>query len=124
MTGENWLRVLFFCLATGAGMGALYAVLSGVRALLRAGKLLTAVLDILFCLVCGTVVFLCALAVDKGRLRAYQAGTQLLAGWAAAVTLEPLVRGSVLKLQRIFAGLTNLLQKNLQKNEKKDLKNP
>lgn len=123
MTGENWPRVLFFCLATGAGMGALYAVFSGVRALLRAGKLLTAVLDVLFCLVCGTVVFLCALAVDKGRLRAYQAGPQLLAGWAAAVTLEPFVRGAVLNLQKLFAVLTKFLRKNLQKNGKKDLKN-
>ena len=120
MTGENWPQVLFFCLATGAGMGVLYAVLSGVRVLLRAGKWLTAVLDILFCLVCGVVVFLCALAVDKGRLRAYQAGPQLLAGWAAAAALEPFIRGAALKLQKFFETLTKFLRKNLQK----DLKNP
>ena len=110
MTGENWPRVLFFCLATGAGLGALYAVFSGVRVLLRAGKGLTAVLDILFCLICGTVVFLCALAVDKGRLRFYQAALQLLGGWSAAAVLTPALCGLAGLWQKIFCRFTGFLQ--------------
>ena len=36
-------------------------------------RLGTALLDLLCCCLCGAWVFLCALAVDNGRLRLYQA---------------------------------------------------
>ena len=38
--------------------------------------------DMIFCAVCLAVVFLCALAVDKGRLRFFQAGLHLLGAFS------------------------------------------
>ncbi len=100
MTALSW-ETLFFCLATGAALGLLYAVFAGVRALLRAGKVLTAVLDVVFCLLCAAAVFLCALALDKGRLRMTQAVLQLVGGWAAAQVFCPLTVGTVRVLRKI-----------------------
>ena len=83
MSGQA-LPLVFFCLATGAAMGCLFLLFQGVGILLGAKKLGTALLDLVFCCLCGGFVFLCALAVDSGRLRLYQAALQGLGAWAAA----------------------------------------
>ncbi len=88
MTGAG-APVVFFCLLTGAALGALFVVLKALRLGLSAGRLLTALLDVLFGIVCGGVVFLSALAVDKGRLRLIQALLQGLGAWAAVTALDP-----------------------------------
>lgn len=113
MTQPFWPQVLFFCLASGAALGALYAALRGAGTLLRAGRLLTGVLDTLFCLLCGAVVFLCALAVDKGRLRAFQLALQLLGGWSAAVVFTPLCTRAALFLQKIFGRIGGFFGRRL-----------
>lgn len=107
----NLPAVIFFCLATGAAMGALYLLFGVLRALLGAGKLLTFFLDLLFCCLCGTAVFLCALAVGKGRLRAVQVLFQALGGWAAVASLGPFVGAVTRLLQKIFWKLTALLRR-------------
>lgn len=88
MTGAQW-PIVFFCLAAGAALGALFLFCKTLRLALGAGRLLTALLDVLFGLVCGAVVFLCALAVDKGRLRLLQVVLQALGAWSAIVALDP-----------------------------------
>ncbi len=88
MSGEA-ARAVFFCLATGAALGGLFVLFQAVRILLRAGKLFTAFLDLLYCCLCGAAVFLCALAVDRGRLRFFQAALQLLGGWSVVAALGP-----------------------------------
>lgn len=89
MTGGTWPIVLF-CLTSGAALGALFLLCKALRLALGGGKLLTAALDTAFGLVCGAVVFLCALAVDKGRLRFLQAALQALGAWGVVVSLDPL----------------------------------
>lgn len=84
-------EVFFFCLATGAAMGCLFLACKVLRLLLGLKKAGTALVDVLFCLICGAAVFLCALAVDQGRLRFYQAALQLAGFWAAVAALDPLV---------------------------------
>lgn len=103
--------VTFFCLGTGAALGCLFLLFRVLRILLRAGKLLTAFLDILCCCLCALVVFLCALAVDKGRLRFFQAGLQLLGGWAAVTALGPFVAGLAEKVRKIFSRLSLLFRR-------------
>ena len=84
---SDWaLRCVFLCLAVGAVLGGLFLIFKLLRILLGLGKVGTAVLDMIFCAVCSAVVFLCALAVDKGRLRFFQAGLHLLG--AFSVILE------------------------------------
>lgn len=75
-------EIIVFSLATGACLGVLYLLFLLVRLLFAGGKAFTALCDLLFCALCAVAVFLCALAVAQGRLRAVQAFFQLLGGWA------------------------------------------
>ncbi len=103
--------VLFFCLGTGAALGCLFLLFRAVRILAHAGKLLTALLDVLFCCLCAAVVFLCALAVDKGRLRLFQAAPQALGAWAAVTALDPFVAGLAEGVRKIFCKVSGLFRK-------------
>lgn len=98
----NLPAVISFCLWTGAAMGALYLAFGILRAALGAGKLLTFFCDLIFCCLCGAAVFLCALAVGKGRLRAVQVLFQLIGGWAVVILFGPFVGAATRLLQRIF----------------------
>ncbi len=104
-------RVFFFCLGTGAALGCLYLLFRAVCILTRAGKILTAVLDVLFCCLCAAVVFLSALAVDHGRLRLFQAGLQLLGGWAAVSALGPFVSGAAGRARKIFCKVSDFFRR-------------
>lgn len=105
------VRALFFCLATGAALGCLLLLFQAVRVLLRAGKLLTAALDILYCCLCALTVFLCALAVDYGRFRLFQACFQLLGGWAAVTALGPFVSGLAERVRKVFCKVSAFFRK-------------
>jgi len=105
------VRALFFCLATGAALGCLLLLFQAARILLRAGKLLTAALDVLYCCLCALTVFLCALAVDYGRLRLFQAGFQLLGGWAAVTALGPFVFWLAERARKIFCKVSAFFRK-------------
>ncbi len=99
MSGLGW-PVLSFSLASGAALGCLFLLFRGFSRLLGLKKLGTALLDVLFGGLAGGFVFLCALAVDSGRLRLYQVLPQ-----------------AVKYLTRFSKG------KKAEKTEKKDLKN-
>lgn len=105
------LSTAMFCLCSGVALGLLYVVLALLRALLSAGRLLTAVIDLLFCAMSGLVVFLCALAVGGGRLRFFQAGLQLLGGWAAVSLLCPLIARAARWIQRLKTRIFSLFSR-------------
>lgn len=94
------VQVWFFCLGTGAAMGCLFLLFQVLIILLSAGKWLTFAADVIFCCICAAVVFMCALAVDHGRLRFIQAGAQLLGGWAVVTLLGPVAVGIAKLLSR------------------------
>ncbi len=108
MSGQA-LPLVFFCLATGAAMGCLFLLFQGVGILLGAKKLGTALLDLVFCCLCGGFVFLCALAVDSGRLRLYQAALQGLGAWAAAASLGPWAAKGGKALKKSFWRVSGVL---------------
>ena len=56
-----------------------------------------------------TAVFLCALAVDSGRLRLYQAALQGLGAWCVVAAFGPLARRGIARLRKIFGKLFSLL---------------
>ena len=87
------LPVACLCLMTGAMLGGLFLFFKLSRGLLYGGRLMTAVLDVLFCLIWALTAFLCALVVDKGRLRMFQIVLQVLGAWGAVVALDPFVNG-------------------------------
>lgn len=100
MTGLT-LQTACLCLASGAVLGLLFLGCKLIRGLLYGGRLMAAVLDVLFCLTWALTAFLCALVVDKGRLRMFQAALQVLGAWGAVVALDPFVNGAT-KLVRRF----------------------
>lgn len=84
--------IAFFCLASGALLGLLFLAGEAIAGLLGLKKPGRAVVDLLCCGVAGVTVFLCALAVDSGRLRLFQVALQALGGWAAWAALSPWAR--------------------------------
>ncbi len=103
--------VLFFCLATGAALGCLFLLFQGFCQLLGGGKWMLALLDLLFGVLAGGWVFLCALAVDRGFLRLYQVVFQGLGAWACVTALWPLVSRGIGGLKKIFCKVGALLRK-------------
>lgn len=103
--------VLFFCLATGAALGCLFLLFQGFCQLLGGGKWMLALLDLLFGILAGGWVFLCALAVDRGFLRLYQVVFQGLGAWACVTALWPLVSRGIGGLKKIFCKVGALLRK-------------
>ena len=82
----------FFCLVSGAALGGLFLGAEALAGLLGLKKPGRALLDLLCCAVTGVAVFLCALAVDSGRLRLYQVALQALGGWAVWGAFAPWAR--------------------------------
>lgn len=103
--------VLFFCLATGAALGCLFLLFQGFCQLLGGGKWMLALLDLLFGVLAGGWVFLCALAVDRGFLRLYQVVFQGLGAWACVTALWPLMTRGIGGLKKIFCKVGALLRK-------------
>lgn len=99
------LEAASLCLVTGAALGCLFLLCKGARLALGLGKWATALLDVLFCLFCGGTAFLCALAVDRGRLRLLQVVCQGLGAWAAVTGLDPLVEKLGFFLRKTFCRL-------------------
>lgn len=108
MSGQA-LPVAVFCLATGAALGCLFLLFQGMSQLLGLKKLGAALVDVLFCCLCGGFVFLCALAVDSGRLRLYQAALQGLGAWCVVAAFGPLAHWGIARLRKIFGKLFSLL---------------
>ena len=101
MSGQV-MAVVFFCLATGAALGCLFLLFRGMSLVLGLGKLATGILDAVFCCLCGGVVFLCALAVDNGHLRLYQAALQGIGGWCTVTALGPGLQRASRALKKFF----------------------
>ncbi len=104
-------ETIFFCLVTGAALGGLFLLLQWVRVLLRAGKFLTAFLDLLYCCLCAAAVFMCALAVDHGRLRLVQVLFQAVGAWAAVGALGPFIQQLAFGMRRIFGRVSGLFKR-------------
>lgn len=89
------------CLTAGAALGGLFLLFKLLRGLLYGGRLMTAALDVLFCLIWALSAFICALAADKGRLRLFQLLLQVLGAWGVVVALDPFVEGATGLVRRV-----------------------
>jgi len=67
-------RIFIGAIVMGLGMGAFYDLLRFIRMLLSGGRLLQALLDVLFCLICLCGFFLFVLARGEGELRFFIPG--------------------------------------------------
>lgn len=87
------LRLFGMALALGFGLGAVNTVFGVLRQALALGKVLTAVTDFFFWLLCGLAVFSYTLSANTGIIRGYiLVGCGIGAAINAAVIALPLGR--------------------------------
>lgn len=85
-------QALLLCLLLGAALGLLFTVIEALRILFSLGRISTAVLDILFCVVTSASSFVLALAAAKGSLRFFQAACEIIGFLAVDLSLTHSMR--------------------------------
>lgn len=97
-------EALLWSLLLGAGLGLLFTALEIIRIVLSLGRVMTFLLDVLFCAVSAGTTFILALAVSAGNLRFYQLGCEILGFACVFLTLTYAVRrflpGLIQRLER------------------------
>lgn len=101
------------CLATGALLGGVFLAMKLARILLGGGRVFIFVSDLLLGLLCGAAAFTVALAIDKGRLRLFQAALQALGAWGTVCALDPLISGTAAGIRKLAARLRRFLRRRL-----------
>ena len=114
MTVEQQARALAAMVACGAALGAVCDVLGLLRRALRAGRLLTGVLDLLWGVLGALAVVLIGLRLQIDLLRAY-----VLAGVLAGMGVYALLVG--LPVRRLARAVHGRMKKD-EKGEKKGRK--
>ena len=71
-------EAIVLSLLLGALLGAVFTAIESARILLSLGRIATAALDVLFCLLAAVTTFVLALAVSKGNLRFYQVACEII----------------------------------------------
>ncbi len=89
--------------ALGLFLGLLYDVMAFFRRLGGGGAFLTALLDLLFCLMGATGFFLLVFGESQGVIRGYLPLGAILGGALYAVWFSPSVRRVLGKIQGFFA---------------------
>ena len=110
---EGILPAACLCLFSGALLGGMFLAFKLLRLLLHGGKLCMAVFDVLLGLACAVTAFLCALALDKGRLRLFQVLLQGLGAWGAVVSLDPLIDGMAAGIRKAGRWLRGFMRRRI-----------
>ena len=79
---------LLLALIMGIGMGLLYDCFRPLR--YRVGRIAAALLDLLFCLLCGAAAFVFAMGADNGRLGIWELSADLVGFLLYLHLLSPL----------------------------------
>lgn len=101
------------CLATGALLGGVFLAMKLARILLGGGRVFLFVSDLLLGLFCGAAAFTVALAIDKGRLRLFQAALQALGAWGTVCALDPMISGAAAGIRKLAARLRRFFRRRL-----------
>ena len=83
------LTVFLTSLGVGFLLGIGYDVFRAVRLAAGGGRAVTVAADVLYCLVCGAATFLFLMAANKGEVRGYAIGGEVLGGAFYYVALGP-----------------------------------
>lgn len=87
------LESIILFLGVGVGFGAIFLLMKVMKIVLGIKKIGEAVLDIILCLISTIVIFLCALALDGGKIRLLQLLLHGIGALAVIWLLDPLVQG-------------------------------
>ncbi|MGN0478808.1 MAG: spore cortex biosynthesis protein YabQ [Hominenteromicrobium sp.] len=108
-------EALLLGLLLGALLGTVFAVLESVRILLALGRIATAALDVLFCLLAAVTTFLLALAVSGGNLRFFQAACEIIGFSCVDLSLTHAVRRFLPRLVRAARRMSGRLRERLNR---------
>lgn len=86
------IEALLLCLLLGVFSGILFSVMETLRILFSLGRIATAILDILFCILVAAATFILALAVSGGNLRFFQAACEIIGFLCVNLTLTDGIR--------------------------------
>jgi len=106
-------KIVFFCLVNGTFIGLFYIVLRIIKTIFCMRKIGEAVLDILFCAVSTVMVFLCAYAVDMGRLRFIQVALQIIGVFSVFLVINPVVTVISNRVNIIFLAISSFVNKKI-----------
>ena len=98
-------------LVLGVALGMLYDVIRAARMVLRAGKILVLISDIVFFTVCGVITSLFSLPFNKGDVRAF-----ILFGEAVGFLTYRITMGSI--MGKVYAFLARKIRSFVQKIRK------
>lgn len=108
-------RAFLYAALLGMALGLFYDILRVVRLTLGAGRLLTGLLDLLFCFVCAASFFALALVFCQGQVRSYGLVGVGLGGVLYCIGPSPFLLSLLRPLARFLHGLPQKIQKFLKK---------
>lgn len=113
-------QAFLLCVAAGVWIAFLYDCFRFFRILLHAGRRTVFVMDLCFCLLAATTLFLVALPVSFGRIRFFQLASEgigaLLYAWIPGVftgKLAKLLAGWIQKLAKVLGEKKRIVWKKL-----------
>lgn len=106
-------EAIVLSLLLGALLGAVFTALESARILLSLGRIATAALDVLFCLLASVTTFVLALAVSKGNLRFYQAACEIIGFLCVDLSLTHAVRRFLPRLVRAVRRVSGRLRERM-----------
>ena len=122
------LEVLLYCILLGIGLGILFAALEAARLVLGLGKIVTGLLDVLFCAAAACASFILALAIYQGRIRFFQYGGEvlgfLLVQWTLTYALKRLLPRLLRSLSRCGEKIRIYAAAIWKKQQRRRRKNP
>lgn len=118
-------------LSVGVVLGLIFLLIKVLKIVLGIKKIGEAVLDIILCLLSAVVVFLCALALDGGKLRFFQVFLHIIGALSVIWILDPMVQGIARvtskagrKLKRFLKAKLEKISQKKKKKSKKHKKKP
>lgn len=107
-------RVFLSAAILGLCLGGVYDIFRSVRIVLRAGRLLTALCDMLFCMTVLLAFVLFMLTRAQGEIRGYIPGGMLIGGILYFCALSDVVMALLLPVLRLLQKLLHTASRLLQ----------
>lgn len=108
-------QAFLYAALLGMALGLFYDILRVLRLTVGAGRLLTGLLDFLFCFVCAAGFFALTLVFCQGQVRSYGLAGVGLGGVLYAIGPSPFLLSLLRPLARFLHGLPRKIQDFLKK---------
>lgn len=108
-------KAFFLIAVLGVALGFLYDIMHFVRLLFRQGKIITCVLDLLFCVVCTIMFFAFTLTFMRGQVRGFGIVGCALGGTLYFLGISPYIMKLITPFACAISGVPQKICKFLKK---------